>query len=160
MATKRTEDMTVAETMDAIFGEGTAEREFGGEDLEIARHPYIPEVGPADEPIATWRDRNGNGQLKLFRVPRATIDEGSRWPDALELVWIDGAGVRRGEIRLDTAARRLSTLDDWDFRRLAGWVYGMAPTPAMRLIHDVLGTDPEAWLQYESYAVQLIGPTY
>jgi hypothetical protein len=39
-ATKKTEDMTVAETLDAIFGDGTAEQTFTPEELEVARQPY------------------------------------------------------------------------------------------------------------------------
>ena len=37
---KKTEDMTVAETLDAIFGPGATEEEFSGADLEEARQPY------------------------------------------------------------------------------------------------------------------------
>lgn len=37
---KRTEDMTVAETLDAIFGDGSAAATFGPEDLDEAREPY------------------------------------------------------------------------------------------------------------------------
>ncbi len=42
MTTKRTEDMTVAETMDAIFGEGFTESISTPEELEIARQPFHP----------------------------------------------------------------------------------------------------------------------
>ncbi len=52
--TKRTEDMTVAETMDAIFGDGFTEKISTPEELEIARQPYklvceSPFVSPEPE---------------------------------------------------------------------------------------------------------------
>lgn len=42
MATKRTEDMTVAEAMDAIFGDGFADKAFTPEELEIAGQSFKP----------------------------------------------------------------------------------------------------------------------
>jgi len=40
MAMPEQDPMSVADTMDAIFGPGTAEQEWSGEDLETARRPY------------------------------------------------------------------------------------------------------------------------
>lgn len=96
MATeKRAEDMTVAETMDAIFGEGTAEQAWSGEDLEIARRSYEApgRLGRQQYELFSAATGEHGGQFAWADLSAAMKDEIIRHPDANEWYFGD-TGVR------------------------------------------------------------------
>ena len=60
-----------------------------------------------------------DGIAKIFTVDRDGLDEGDNEPDAYELIFIDGGGVRRHETLIDASYGRFDGMEDGDIELLA-----------------------------------------
>jgi hypothetical protein len=74
-------------------------------------------IDDAERSLETEWKING-GMAKIFTILRDDLDEGSDEPDAWELIWIDGGGVRRHETFIDCAYGRFDGLDEDDYALL------------------------------------------
>jgi len=61
---------------------------------------------------AEWKINDG--MAKIFTIDREGLDAGSDDPNAWELIFIDGGGVRRHETLIDCAYGRFDGLSDED----------------------------------------------